>query len=373
MFDLIATLLAWFYELVPDYAFAIAMLTLTVMLVLAPLNLRFTKTQLEMQRLAPELKRIQAEYRNDRQKMNEEVMKLYSQHKVNPIGGCLPLLLQLPVLFILYRVLDKMTRTCQDAAQIAAGECAAVGNFRPSYLDQSSQLFKDLIQTDQMRAFGFDFARTPIEVLSDSVVRGLPYLAMVLVMAGTSYIQQWQITLRSKSTGQPVNKQQQMILRVLPAVFAVFSLNFPAGLIWYWIVQNLFRIALNAYITKRFYGGDIAAGIGDTSPVAGRTVVDTTATEATGRPAPRLGRHRGAAAARPEPSRPAPAKPSGAKPGGAKPSEGKPSGGKSGGAKPGGAKPSGGKPSGGGSGGGSSAPRPKPGRTTPRQPPPRER
>ena len=115
MFDAIATVLAWFYSLIPNYAIAIALLTLTVMVLLTPLTLKGTKSMLQMQRLQPEMKKIQQQYKGDRQKLNEELMKFYQENKINPLGGCLPLLIQMPVFIVLYRVLRGLTHTCTEA------------------------------------------------------------------------------------------------------------------------------------------------------------------------------------------------------------------------------------------------------------------
>ena len=109
MFDLIATVLAWFYALVPNYAIAIAMMTILIMLLLTPLTLKSTKSMLELQRIQPEMKRLQQEYRGDRQAMNEALMALYKEHKVNPLGGCLPLLIQAPIWIVMYRVFIGLT------------------------------------------------------------------------------------------------------------------------------------------------------------------------------------------------------------------------------------------------------------------------
>ena len=100
MFDLIASVLAWFYSLVPSYGFAVGMLTITVMVVVTPLTLKSTRSMLQMQRLQPELKAIQAEYKEDRQKMNEQLMAFYQENGINPLGGCLPILVQLPVFLL---------------------------------------------------------------------------------------------------------------------------------------------------------------------------------------------------------------------------------------------------------------------------------
>ena len=104
-----AQALSFFYNLVPNYAIAIAMLTLAVMIVLTPLTLKGTRSMMIMQALQPEMKKLQAQYKDDRQKLNEELLKFYKENNINPLGGCLPLLIQLPVFLILYRVIAGLT------------------------------------------------------------------------------------------------------------------------------------------------------------------------------------------------------------------------------------------------------------------------
>src|SRR5947199_8408620 len=106
----LAEALAFFYQLVPNYGIAIAMLTLAVMIVLTPLTLKGTRSMMVLQALQPEMKKIQAQYKDDRQKLNEELLKFYKENNINPLGGCLPLLIQLPVFIILYNVLRGLTR-----------------------------------------------------------------------------------------------------------------------------------------------------------------------------------------------------------------------------------------------------------------------
>ena len=108
-FEYPAALLAWLYALTSNYALAIALIAVIVMLLVTPLILKSTKGMLEMQRLAPEMRRLQAEYKDDRQKLNEEMMKLYQEHKVNPMASCLPLVAQMPVFIIMFRVLHGLT------------------------------------------------------------------------------------------------------------------------------------------------------------------------------------------------------------------------------------------------------------------------
>src|SRR5919106_738001 len=110
LFELISGLLNFFYELVPNYAVAIALLTCVVMIVTTPLTLKGTRSMIEMQRLQPEIRRLQVQYKDDRQKLNEELMRFYREHQINPVGGCLPLLIQAPVFSILFYVVQGLTR-----------------------------------------------------------------------------------------------------------------------------------------------------------------------------------------------------------------------------------------------------------------------
>ena len=130
MYDLIAKPLQFFYELWPNYAGAISLLTLTIMILLLPLTLKGTRSMLAMQKLQPELKKIQAKYKDDRQKLNEEMMAFYKEHNINPVSGCLPLLLQMPVFLILYRTLFELLNKAPFGSDMGA---AAVRSTTPRW------------------------------------------------------------------------------------------------------------------------------------------------------------------------------------------------------------------------------------------------
>jgi YidC/Oxa1 family membrane protein insertase len=117
----LGSILSFFYEVIPSYGVAIILLTVLVRIVLIPLTIKQTRSMQEMQRIQPKVKELQRKYKGNRQKMNEEMMKLYKDHQVNPLGGCLPLLLQLPVFFALFSVLNTPVR----AAAVPAEEFAA--------------------------------------------------------------------------------------------------------------------------------------------------------------------------------------------------------------------------------------------------------
>ena len=109
VFEVPAAVLAFFYSITTNYAIAISMIAVLVMVLVTPLNLKSTKGMLEMQRLAPEMRKLQNQYKGDRTKLNEEMMKLYQEHKVNPMASCLPLVAQMPVFIVMFRILHGMT------------------------------------------------------------------------------------------------------------------------------------------------------------------------------------------------------------------------------------------------------------------------
>jgi YidC/Oxa1 family membrane protein insertase len=160
----------------------------------------------------------------------------------------------MPVFIVLYRVLHKLTVICSPAAH-ASGACPVVGNFNPSYLNHSTDLWKALTQTNQMMAFGMDLSHSAAKEMSQSFVGAIPYLILILFVTASSYIQQLQISARNKN-GTAINPQQAMLLKVMPAFFALISLTLPAGVVVYFLVSNLYRIGQQAYITKAFYRED---------------------------------------------------------------------------------------------------------------------
>lgn len=247
IFEFSAEILNFFYGLVPNYAVAIILLTLLVMLITTPLTLKGTRSMIKMQLLQPELKKIQEKHKGgDRQEMNQELMAFYQENQLNPLGGCFPLLIQAPVFLLLFRLIQGLTRFGDD------------GTFDPKYLDPGSQLYQDLDGQTEMIAFGLDLSESTTQALGQSILHGLPYLILILVMIGAQYLQQKQVSARN--TGGPALPQQQILLKVMPAFFGVISIGFPAALVVYWVTSSVYRIGLQGYITKSLYHGDDSLG-----------------------------------------------------------------------------------------------------------------
>lgn len=243
LFEFLAGLLAFFYELWPSYGVAIILFTLAIMAVLTPLSLKSSRSMIAMQRLAPDLKRLQKEHKNDRETLNREMMALYQEHKVSPFSSCLPLLIQMPVFIVLYRVLTGLTSMGSN------------GNFDPKYLSSESALATALRATDKMISFGMDLSKGALkELQNEGVLTALPYLILVGLVAATGYYQQRQVSARSSNT--EVNPQQQMVMKIMPAMFVFISLSMPAGVVLYFVVSNLVRVAQQGWVTRVYFNGD---------------------------------------------------------------------------------------------------------------------
>jgi YidC/Oxa1 family membrane protein insertase len=262
-----ASLLAKFYDLTNNYILAISLIALVVMLITAPLVLKSTKGMLEMQKLQPQMRKLQQEHRGDRQKLNEEMMKMYQQHKVNPLASCFPLLLQMPVFFIMFRVLHGLTRevTCPGGTPVGQEICTNVGAvanskvFYPDYVSGGSALFKSLAGKTEMLSFGLDLSVSPWSVIGDSFGKGLVYALLVVALGFLYFVQQKMVAARA-TVSPTMSPAQQKLMQYLPVVFAVFLVFYLTGLVIYYMAQAIIRIGLQYYITRRFYKGEHSLG-----------------------------------------------------------------------------------------------------------------
>lgn len=247
MFELAARLIATFYAWTHNYAIAIGLVAVVVMLLITPLTLKSTKGMLEMQRLQPEMRRLQTEFKGDRQKLNEAMMKLYQEHKVNPLASCLPIAAQMPVFIIMFQALNGLIKR-------ESGSSA----FAPKFLNKTSELYLSLVGKTKMESFGIDLALTPINAVKDNFATGLIYVFLVAALAALYFVQQKMVA--SRTVSPTMSATQAKVMQYLPVFFAVFQLFLPTGLIVYYMVQAIIRIGQQQYITQRFYGHDSSLG-----------------------------------------------------------------------------------------------------------------
>ncbi len=208
----LVSLLRLLYEATGNYGIAIILLTVLVKLVFFPLSNKSFRSMSAMKKLQPQMERLREQYKDDRQKLNQEMMELYKRYEVNPLGGCLPMIVQLPVFIGLYQGL------------LYAIELRQAPFFG---------WIEDLSQPDRLGALAIPFVDPP----------GIPVLT--LLMGGSMVIQQ----MMMPTTGDPI--QQKMML-LMPVIFTVMFINFPAGLVLYWLINNILSVAQQHWYTRTY-------------------------------------------------------------------------------------------------------------------------
>ena len=202
-----------------SYWFAIVLLTLSVRIILIPLTVKQVRASRAMSDMAPEIKKLQAKHKNDREKLNQEMMALYKERGANPLAGCLPLLAQAPFFFALYHVIFQ---------ERIAGEINIL---------RGATFFGVPLQQHWMQLAGWD------KLFSLS---GIVILVLILTMSATTYISQRQLLARQAE----VNPQQAMLMKVMPLMFLFFSINFPLAVIIYWVTTNLWSMGQQYLLLK---------------------------------------------------------------------------------------------------------------------------
>jgi len=203
------------YSVVPNYGLAIIIITIIIKILLWPLGTKSYKSMNEMKRIQPLMAELREKYKNDKKKLNEETMSLYRTYKVNPMGGCLPMVLQIPVFFALYRMLYEA---------IELRHAPFIG------------WINDLSAPDRLFNLGFS-----IPLMEPPY--GIPVLT--LVMGASMFLQQ----KMSPPMGDPAQAKMMM---AMPIVFTFIFINFSSGLVLYWLVNNVLSIAQQYYIQKKF-------------------------------------------------------------------------------------------------------------------------
>jgi YidC/Oxa1 family membrane protein insertase len=225
LLDPIAKPVAWvlehIYAIIPNYGIAILVLCLLWMIIIAPLTLKSTRSMLAMQKLQPELKKLQEKHKDDKAAFAQAQMDLFREHGASPWGSCLPMLLPLPVFFALYRVIQGLGRP------------------QPKYLSHSSRMYQDIVAAHgHMNAFGMDLSLTAFSH-HPSVWAALPYWILILVLAGTGYLQSAMMMNRNPAATQ---NPQMRLMKYAPLVFVVVFIRFPAGVLLYYAMSNVARI-----------------------------------------------------------------------------------------------------------------------------------
>ena len=255
LFELFGLILAGIYAVVPNYAVAIIGLTVVIMLALTPVTVKSTKSMLAMQRLQPEMKKLQAKYKGaeNREQLNAEMMKLYKENGTSPFGACLPSLLQMPFLIVLYSLIRGLSfGTLNKAGQVIKAT--------PRYIPKGSQIYQNLVlNKGQMHSwFGTDLSSSPWTIFhAHAGIHVIPYLVLIGAAIFLQYYQMKQMNNRNPQAAQ-ANPQMQQMQKFFPIIFGVIYIRVPAGAIIYMVVSSAMRIGTQ----------DIMFRTGMVSPVA---------------------------------------------------------------------------------------------------------
>ena len=179
-----------------------------------------------MQDAQPELKKLQKQYKDDKEEMNKKVAEYYKEKGINPLGCIVPLLVQMPVWFALFRVLREPLL----------------------FIPKEASLYSALEDSLSVLYFNMDLQR-PASAISSWIER-FPYIILILLVVGTALIQQNQLTKKQGKSNNPQQQQMQMIGKVMPIFFGFISWTLPSGLVVYFLTGNIFRIGQQALIVK---------------------------------------------------------------------------------------------------------------------------
>lgn len=223
------------------WGLSIVLLTIMVRIVLFPLFVKQIHSMRKMQELQPQVKALQAKYKGDKQRLNQEMMQLYRESGANPLGGCLPLIAQAPVFYALFHVL----RAIADQKPTGYG-------LTQSVVDSAAhaKIFGAPI------AAHFLSSAAEVTALSATpwVVKTVA-LCMVIAMAVTTFTTQRQMMIsRAAQAGgasNPMAQQQKIMLYVLPPLFAIFGLGFPIGVLVYWVTTNAWTMGQQFFVIRR--------------------------------------------------------------------------------------------------------------------------
>jgi len=273
-------LLSKIYEVVPNWGISIILLTVAIRLILLPLGIKQIRSMQHMQAIQPKIKALQTKYKGNRQKQQEEVMKLYQEYGVSPFSGCWPVLLQFPILIAMYSVVrfpqhpihiptdSSLYRVIQrqipertpDGALITTqkqvDEALAKGTSSAGTDFLYMNLLCSAVQAGNANATLGDRVSVggktttlayPVDC-GRGVATRIPYYLFAALMFATTWYQQRQ--MQRASPPGAASQQQQAMLKVMPIMFGVFGIFFPVGLVLYWTASNLWQIGQQHFMLK---------------------------------------------------------------------------------------------------------------------------
>ena len=234
--ELLLTILEFFYGITNSFGLAIVLLTIAVRIVLYPLNQKQMTSMQQMQKIQPRLKVLQEKYANDKEKLNQETMRLYKENKVNPAAGCLPLLVQLPILILLFNVLRTYDFAGTSFLGIILGSSTTAG------LAQAVG-----VAADPTGNYGLMSVLTGIIQNPSGLSNAGLYMGNLILLISISFLT-W---AQQKLSSAGANPQMAMMNTIMPFFMAFICLSMPGGVMLYWGLSSLIGVAQQYFVMKK--------------------------------------------------------------------------------------------------------------------------
>jgi len=236
-------ILKFSYGFTHNYGVSIILMTILIRLILYPLMQKQMVSMREMQKIQPLMKEVQEKYKNDKERLNKELMTLYKEHKVNPMGGCLPLLIQMPILILLFQVLRVFDYKDKLTGDIVGGFLWIPNQVEIILKDGLHKVVGGLAAPEQLIRLG------------DKGIFGIQYLGIMPFLIGVSMFYQQKMTTAPPTTpgkeGGSAEQTQKMMTIMMPLLIAFMSFTLPSGLTLYWLVSTLLGIGQQYFINKK--------------------------------------------------------------------------------------------------------------------------
>ncbi|MDY4976537.1 MAG: YidC/Oxa1 family membrane protein insertase [Clostridia bacterium] len=262
--------LKFIYQFVNNYGLAIILFSILMKLLILPLNIKQQKSMEEMRKIQPELAKLNKKYQNDKEKLQKETMKLYEQHNVNPAAGCLPVLIQFPIIFALYRVINrpmsyimglsvetirKIVEVMQWDIDVSTNnllmmnEIKIAHNMTPEVIAKLGDLVPGGLKSIDFTFMGLNLAQTP-QFNQFDVLWIIPILAVLttFLTSKVSMMTQPSATGGAEDTAASMNKGMMLMM---PLMTGYFCFMMPSGVGLYWIVNNVLAILQQLWFNRK--------------------------------------------------------------------------------------------------------------------------
>ncbi len=230
------------------WTLSIVGLVVVIRIILIPLFVKQIKAQRNLQIIQPRIKEIQKKYAGDRERQSQEMMKIYRETGTNPLSSCLPIILQAPIFFALFSVLQGIAMyNPNDPGYVPPG-VFAWAEYSATLLPQAHEasLFNAPLYGYFMGAYNTNLVESGFSPTATRIVSAI----LIVLMTATSFLTQRQLIVKNSAPDNPMVKQQKILLYVFPLIFAIGGINFPIGVLIYWFTTNVWTMGQQFYVIR---------------------------------------------------------------------------------------------------------------------------